>query len=226
MTIVSVKDLSVYTETNIPLVSHLTFSIEPSEILGLMGKSGCGKTTTAFALTRLLPTCFKIEGSVFFEGKNLLSTPNIQHIRGAKIGYILQDPFGSLHPAKKIISQIKETPYIHKIEDRHWISTLMQHLHIDHLLDRYPCELSGGQRQRVCIAIALSCRPKLLIADEPTTALDAILHKEILDLLKEIRDLYHISILFISHDKKAVNYICDRILKMENGQFVKEAALI
>jgi peptide/nickel transport system ATP-binding protein len=213
-------------------VKEVSFDIQPSEIVGLVGESGCGKSLSALSIPRLLSPEIKISGgNIFFEGRalNKLSERELQNIRGKEISMIFQEPGSSLNPLLKIGAQIEETLFLHgetdeKIRRRRALD-LMEKLGLagaEKLLDAYPHQLSGGMAQRVMIAIAAICRPKLLIADEPTTALDTHTQSQILDLLAGINREFGTAILFISHDLAVIKHLCSRVLVMYAGKIVEE----
>lgn len=226
MSLLTISSLSI-SSLDRKIVDQISFSLGKGEIVGLMGPSGSGKSTLAYSLVQMNPPSFTVSGSVTYKDKNLLALPEkkIREIRGQHIGFLQQDPFSSLHPAMRVKKQILESPISHGLDKKNtdiWISELVQFLQIDHLLDRYSYQLSGGQRQRVCLAMALSCKPSILIADEPTTALDEALHKEVLSLLSSLRERYALSIFFISHEKKSVEFLCDRYLILEKGKIINQ----
>ncbi len=223
MNILSIANLSIACQKK-SIIDRVSFSMAKGEVLGLMGPSGSGKSTIAKAIASLNPPSFRSSGSIVFLEQNLLdfSDNTIGRIRGKEMGFLAQDPFSALHPAKKIKHQIFEAPLFHKIcKTEEWIEELTHFIEIEHLLDRYPHQLSGGEKQRVCLAIALSCRPKLLIADEPTTALDEELHLEVLSLLYNLAKRYALSVFFISHDIQSITSLCDRYLLLEKGHIIK-----
>lgn len=206
-------------------VRGISFSIQEGEIVALVGESGSGKSAAVQALTRL--STASVEGSAYFEGEDLLkkSERQLREVRGKKIGMIFQDPLSSLNPTMKIGDQIAEGMIYHKLtgkKEAH--AKAVELLHRVGVPDpilraqQYPHSLSGGMRQRVLIATALACDPKLLIADEPTTALDVTISTQILSLLKSIRK----SLLLITHDLGVVSTVCDRVLVMYAGKIVEE----
>ena len=216
-----------------PAVSGLSLSIDKSEIVGLVGESGCGKSLTSLAVLGLLPTAAKrTSGAIYFDGKELtaLEAEAYRRLRGNDIALIPQDPLTSLNPVYSIGEQIAEVLRTHTnlrgaaLKER--VVELLESVKIPNAKDRYndyPHEFSGGMRQRVMIAMALSCEPKLLIADEPTTALDVTVQAQILDLMREIRQERGTAILMITHDLGVVAELCDRVMVMYAGQRMEEA---
>jgi oligopeptide transport system ATP-binding protein len=238
--LLTVKDLSVSflspDKTKNPAVLNVDFSLKEGEIVALVGESGCGKSATAKSLLRLFPkSAIDIKGSVFFQGIDLLSLPEyaLQKIRGKNIGMIFQDPMTSLNPTMRIGEQIiegyrKAHPEVsYKQALSKAIDTLesvgMQDAK-KRILD-FPHTLSGGMKQRVLIAIAIISSPKLLIADEPTTALDVTVQAQVLSVLQEIQKKLHMSILLITHDLSVVAGFCDRVLVMYGGKVVESASV-
>jgi ABC-type glutathione transport system ATPase component/ABC-type dipeptide/oligopeptide/nickel transport system permease subunit len=217
-----------------PVVHGVSFHLKRGETLGLVGESGSGKSVTAHALLRLLPLPARIVGgSVTFQDQDLLraSPDNLRRLRGNRVGYIFQDPLASLNPMFTVGDQIAEVIRLHSAcswkEAWEESVALLDSLQIAHAADRahsYPHELSGGMRQRVCIAMALANHPDLIIADEPTTALDVAVQRTVIDLLREsIRDS-GTTLLFISHDLALVSELCERVLVMRRGEIVEQGA--
>jgi oligopeptide transport system ATP-binding protein len=215
-------------------VRGIDFFLYEGETLGIVGESGCGKSATAKALMQLNPRySSELAGEVFYQGENLLSfsEKKMQRIRGKEIGMIFQDPMTSLNPTAKVGRQIMEGYLRHFPKTSHAqaqiiaIETLKQVgiPHPEERFDAYPHTLSGGMRQRIMIALALACKPKILIADEPTTALDVTIQAQILDLLKAIQKETKTSILLITHDMSVVAKMCDRVIVMYAGQMVESA---
>lgn len=234
--IIDVDNLSVsfhQGENDLHIVKNVSFSVNECETVALVGESGSGKSLTAHSIMRLLPypLAFHPSGQVHFDEKELLSLPlkAMQDVRGCGIGMIFQEPMSALNPLHTVEKQIAEIIKIHrkklsKKEIKEQVLELLNQVHIpdpEAKLKAYPHQLSGGQRQRVMIAMALANRPKLLIADEPTTALDVTVQKEILDLLKELQQQYQMSILLITHDLGVVNYIADKVLIMNQGEIIE-----
>ena len=214
-------------------VDDLSLTIEHGETLCLVGESGCGKSVTALSIPRLLsPPGRIIGGEIIFEGTNLASLPEkeMRRIRGDQIAMIFQDPMTSLNPVMTIGEQITEGIRAHRDISRSEARDLaiagMRDVAIpspELRLNQYPHEMSGGMRQRVMIAMALACNPKLLIADEPTTALDVTIQAQILDLLNDLRQRRHLALLLITHDFGVVAEMADRVAVMYAGQIVEEA---
>ena len=228
MTLLHVKNLSLSIAER-QLVKRVSFTINPGECLGLVGESGCGKTLLAQSI--LLPKACVDEGEILFQGENLLAktAPELRKIRGGKIGMIFQEPMTSLNPLMTVGDQIIETLQIHKRlskkEARQEAKALLASVGISESqlrIQQYPFEFSGGMQQRVMIAMAIACKPLLLIADEPTTALDVTLQAEILHLLAELQKEMGLGILFISHDLGVVAKLCKRVLVMHKGSIVEE----
>lgn len=215
-------------------VRGATFAIGANEIVGIVGESGSGKSAAAKAIVRLLPKhSTKVAGTIKFENRDLLSLKeeHMQEIRGHRIGMIFQDPLFSLNPTMRIGEQISEGirrhfPRSTKAEIQAKTIELLQNVGIASAKQRvndYPHTLSGGMRQRIMIAIALACSPSLLIADEPTTALDVTVQAQILDLLRSLQKKSSMSILLITHDLSLVAGFCDRVLVMYGGAIVEDA---
>ncbi len=232
--LLAIKDLSVRFSTPKGIFQALRgidLAIQRKEILALVGESGSGKTVTAMSIPRLLPNnALPPEGSVTFDGNNLLALPEseIQKIRGKRISVIFQDPANSLNPLHTISRQIAEVIMRHQLLGRkEAMSRVVNLLDIVGLpeaksrLDAYPHTFSGGQRQRIMMAMALANNPDLLIADEPTTALDVTIQAQILDLLRDIQARTQMSILFITHDLNIVSRIADRVAVMKDGEIVE-----
>src|SRR5580704_7795812 len=215
-------------------VDGIDLVIEEGQTLGLVGESGSGKSVTSLSIMRLLPEAnSRIEaGRIAFLGQDLVKLPDRQmrSVRGAKIGMIFQEPGTSLNPVFRVGRQMTEAIRIHqnvsKQTARDRALKLFEEVGIpdpERRLDSYPHEMSGGQKQRVMIAMALSCNPRLLIADEPTTALDVTIQAQILGLLRRLRDERGMSMLFISHDLGVIGEIADRVAVMYRGKIVEHA---
>jgi oligopeptide/dipeptide ABC transporter ATP-binding protein len=213
--------------------NHVSFSIAPGETLGLVGESGSGKSVTCRSILRLVPRPGEIlEGSIHFDGKDVLALParELRAIRGAEISMIFQDPMSSLNPVYTIGDQISEPLRMHRGMARRAARAEAEQL-LDRVgipsprerFDAYPHELSGGMRQRVMIAIAISCKPKLLLADEPTTALDVTIQDQILSLLLDLQADEGMAILLVSHDLGVIAQTCDRVCVMYGGYVVEES---
>jgi oligopeptide/dipeptide ABC transporter ATP-binding protein len=216
-------------------VDGVSFTVEPGKTLGIVGESGCGKSVTALSIMSLLPQppAKIVGGSVRFEGFDLakLSERDLEDVRGHEIAMIFQDPMTSLNPTLKIGTQIAETMERHLGLDRKQARKraieLLEEVHIPNAAERlndYPHRFSGGMRQRVMIAIAISCNPKLLIADEPTTALDVTVQAGILDLLEELQEGHEMAMILITHDMGVVAEAADDIVVMYAGQIVEQAS--
>jgi oligopeptide/dipeptide ABC transporter ATP-binding protein len=213
-------------------VNEISFFVNSGETVCIVGESGCGKTVTSLSILRLIPPNGRIiKGSILFKGKDLtkLSEEQMRNIRGKEISMIFQEPLTSLNPVFTIGSQITEAIMVHedvtKKEATDRCVTLLKEVGIpepEKRLHDYPHQLSGGQRQRVMIAIALACNPSLIIADEPTTALDVTVQAQILSLFKELQEKYKISLLYITHDLSVVAQIADRVCVMYSGIIVEE----
>ena len=230
-----IKDLSVIYETDLETVyavNGVTLSLEKGATLGLVGETGAGKTTLALTLMRLLPerTGKVTSGCITFEGENVVELPeaNIRKIRGDKIAMIFQDPMTSLNPVLTVGEQIAEALYVHNDSGR---SKEEIEARVDETLTlvgipparkhEYPHQFSGGMRQRVVIAIALSCEPDLLIADEPTTALDVTIQAQVLMMIRDLRDRLGTSMIMITHDLGIVAQTCDNVAVMYAGEIIE-----
>jgi len=236
--LLSVTNLNVSFATpggRVSVVEDLGFEIRPGEALGLVGESGCGKSVTAMTLMRLLPSppSYVDSGQVLFEGQDLLSLSDrrMRALRGDRIGMIFQEPMTSLNPVYSVAFQIEETLRIHRglygEAARSRARELLDLVGIgapERRLTQYPHELSGGLRQRVMIAIALACDPDLLIADEPTTALDVTIQAQIIKLLDRLRRELGMAVLMITHDLGVVAQTCDRVEVMYAGRIVERAS--
>lgn len=232
------KHLSIsFYDSPVPtkVLTDFSMTMAPGEILGIVGESGSGKTMMALALMGLLKKAAKIEsGEVLWEGKDLLcaSKEELRNLRGNEISMIFQEPMTSLNPVLPVGEQVEESLKIHtqmkKEERKARALEVMQSVELPNpreLYDKFPHQLSGGMRQRVMIASALVQNPKLMIADEPTTALDVTIQAEILKLLKKINREKKTAILFISHDLGVVRKLCDKVLVMHNGVIVEQGEI-
>ena len=215
-------------------VDGVSFTIAPGETLGIVGESGCGKSVTALSIMRLLPrkSGRVVGGSVSFEGHDLLSLDEAQmrNVRGNRIAMIFQEPMTSLNPLHTIGEQIAEAVRIHEgLSNDRALARAEEMLRLVHIPDArrrladYPHQFSGGMRQRVMIAMALACSPKLLIADEPTTALDVTIQAQILRLMLELKSRIGAAIILITHDLGVVAETCQRVIVMYAGRTVEEA---
>lgn len=234
--ILEIKELKTYFKTDkgfLRAVDGITLSINKGEIFGLAGETGCGKSVTALSILRLIqePPGFIAGGEISFRGQSILrmSEGSLRGIRGNKISMIFQDPFTFLNPVFTIQSQLVEPIRLHqKARKKEAISKAIDILKLVGISDPemrlkdYPHRLSGGMRQRIMIAEALSCHPELLIADEPTTALDVTIQSQILYLMKDIRERLGTAILLISHDLGVIAEVCDRLAIMYAGHIVEE----
>jgi oligopeptide/dipeptide ABC transporter ATP-binding protein len=238
--LLSVRDLTTHFFTRagvVHAVDGVSFDVEERRVLGIVGESGSGKTVTALSIIGLIPKppARIISGEVLFGDRDLtkLSERELEDVRGSQIAMIFQDPMTSLNPTLTIGTQITETIRRHfdvsKEEARKRAVALLEEVHIPKAasrLDDYPHRLSGGQRQRVMIAIALSCEPELLIADEPTTALDVTIQAQILDLLEELRESHGTAMILITHDMGVVAEAADDVIVMYAGQIVEQASVL
>lgn len=214
-------------------VDHVSFHVDQGEVVCIVGESGCGKSVTSLSIMGLLGRGGAvIDGSVLFDGKDLLTMKEkeLDQIRGDELTMIFQDPLTSLNPVFTVGSQLTESIRIHmhlsKEQARKRAIDLLTKVGMpdaEHVIRKYPHTLSGGMRQRVMIAMALSCNPKLLIADEPTTALDVTIQAQIMKLLKELQQGNHMSMILITHDIGLVANTADRVLVMYAGQIIEEA---
>ncbi len=236
--LLQIKDLKTYFDTDAGLVKAVDgvdLDVYRGEVLGLVGESGCGKSVTSLSIMRLVePPGEIIGGEMFFDGQELmaLAESDMTHIRGDRISMIFQQPLSSLNPVFKVGEQIAEVLQIHQSlkRDQGW-SKAVELLQMVGLPDpeqrahAYPHELSGGQAQRVMIAMALACSPALLIADEPTTALDVTIQAQILDLLRILRTRTNASIILITHDLGIIAELADRVAVMYAGRIVEQATV-
>lgn len=237
--LLDVKDLAVDFQTYgglVYAVRGVNFEVKKGETIGIVGESGCGKSVTAKSIMKLLPTPPTIykSGDITFDGKNIMSLTerDMEGIRGKDISMIFQDPMTSLNPTIKIGNQIMESYLKHyKSSRKEAYAKALQTLkqvgipQPEKRMEQYPHEFSGGMRQRVMIAIALVCQPKLIIADEPTTALDVTIQAQILELMKDIQKKNNMSIILITHDLGVVAEICDRVVVMYAGKVVETGSV-
>ncbi len=241
-----VENLSIHFEDRSEreeVVKNVSFAVENGDILGIVGESGSGKTMTALTIAGLLKKHAVLDGGrVWLDDTDLLglSEKEMRRVQGNEISMIFQEPMTALNPTMRIGQQVEEALLLHsrrrrrdrggrlrmeRREQRELALRALEEVELEHpeqLYKKYPHELSGGMRQRVMIAAAIVCRPKLLIADEPTTALDVRTQESILQLLKKLNRKYGMSILFISHNLRVVNTLCRRVLVMKDGQVVEE----
>ncbi|MDG6772895.1 dipeptide ABC transporter ATP-binding protein [Thiomicrorhabdus sp. ZW0627] len=230
--VLEVKDLQVAVGQS-ALIKGISFDIQAGEIFALVGESGSGKSLTSLAIMRLLPEALDVTaGSIYLNRQDLFALPEfqMQKVRGKQVAMIFQEPMTSLNPVMKVGDQVAEVLRVHLglsgKQAREKVVELFEEVGIPdagNRYDWYPHQLSGGQKQRVMIAMALACEPDLLIADEPTTALDVTIQAQVLDLLKQIRDARGLSILFITHDMGVVNEMADRVAVMKHGEIVEQA---
>ena len=241
-----VENLSIHFEDRSEreeVVKNVSFAVENGDILGIVGESGSGKTMTALTIAGLLKKHAVLDrGRVWLDDTDLLglSEKEMRRVQGNEISMVFQEPMTALNPTMRIGKQVEEALLLHsrrsrrdrggrlrmeRREQRELALRALEEVELEHpeqLYKKYPHELSGGMRQRVMIAAAIVCRPKLLIADEPTTALDVRTQESILQLLKKLNRTYGMSILFISHNLRVVNTLCRRVLVMKDGQVVEE----
>lgn len=228
--VLELQDLQVtlhQRKQQIPLVRGVSFSVAPGECLGILGESGSGKSMSIKAAMGLLDRNFQVSGSARLQGEELLgkSAEELRRLRGGKVGIVLQNPMTCFDPLYRIGAQIAETFAAHMdwsaAEIRQRSLALLEKMRIrnpEEVVEKYPHQLSGGMLQRIMIGIATAMTPELLIADEPTTAIDAITQFEILDELVRIKQTHQVAMLFISHDLSAISRIADRIVVLNQGQ--------
>lgn len=237
--LLEIKDLQVSFRTyggEVQAVRGVNFHVNKGECLGIVGESGCGKSVTSHAIMQLLktPQAQYKSGEIIFEGEDLLKRTDrqMQEIRGNKISMIFQDPMTSLNPTQRVGKQIAEVLIEHKgmnkkdaLKEAEHMLELVAVSQPDKRVSQYPHEFSGGMRQRAMIALALACNPTLLIADEPTTALDVTIQAQILELLQKIQKQRDMSIMLITHDLGVVAKMCDRVAVMYAGQIVEQGTV-
>lgn len=236
--LLEIEDLWVEYRTSggtVKAVNGLNMSVMMGETLGFVGETGAGKTTTAFSVMRILPDPPSkiVKGRIVCQGSDLLtlSKKQMRMVRGKEIAMIFQDPMTSLDPVKTVVSQIQEMIALHenlpRAEARAKAEDMLEVVGIKReRANDYPHQFSGGMKQRVVIAIALSCNPKLLIADEPTTALDVTIQAQVLELMKELKNKYRMSMIMITHDLGIVAEICDRVAVMYAGNIVERGTTV
>jgi len=231
--LLSVRDLHVTYKSaagGVPAVRGVDFELGRGETLGLAGESGCGKSTIAGALLRLLPPGTDVTGEVLLDGEDVLTMPadRLRVVRWTELAIVFQGALHSLNPVKRVGWQIGEAIVTHdpdasRSEVRNRVSGLLEVVGIPpRRIDDYPHQLSGGQRQRVLIALALACSPSLLIADEPTTALDVMVQAQVLKLLEDLQRNFGLAMIFITHDLSTLAYVCRRLAVMYAGRIVEE----
>lgn len=239
MALLEVKGLKTrfFTEDGVVhAVNGITYDLEEGEALGIVGESGCGKSVSVLSVMRLIPQPPGkiVGGEVFFEGRNLLKMDpeDVRKVRGNRIAMVFQDPMTSLNPVLTIGRQIDEALELHmdmdKNQARKRTIELLEMVGIPEAADRaddYPHQFSGGMRQRVMIAMALSCNPRILIADEPTTALDVTIQAQIVELVKRLRDDIGMSIIWITHDLGVVAGLAEKVIVMYAGHIVEKASV-
>lgn len=232
--LISIQNLSISFHSNkqlVKVVNSISFDVLENEILGIVGESGSGKSVTALSILKLLPKNKTVlKGAINYKKKNLLELDNfeIRKVRGKEIAIVFQEPMSALNPTMKCLDQLREcikdtTTNKESVEKR--MATLIKKVKldgVDNFNSKYPHQLSGGQKQRLMIAMAISSNPKVLIADEPTTALDVTVQKEIIELLLQIRNSEGLSIIFISHDLSLVSEIADKLIVMYKGEIVEQ----
>lgn len=232
----NLKTAFVTRERTTQAVRGVDLTVNRGEIVGIVGESGCGKSVTSLSIMQLLhDTPGEIQdGEIYFNGENLLnlSEREMQKIRGKEMAMIFQDPMTSLNPTMKIGKQLTQGIELHLSyspgKARHHAISMLKSIGIpraENIMEEYPHQLSGGMRQRVMIAMAMSCHPKLLIADEPTTALDVTIQAQILELMKDLQEEHDTAILMITHDLSVVAETCDRVVVMYAGTVVEEATV-
>jgi peptide/nickel transport system ATP-binding protein len=233
--VLSIRDLRVTFRTDdgtVSAVDGVSFDVAPGEVLGVVGESGCGKSVTAMSIAGLLPATASVTGSVRLRGRELVGAPEpvLREVRGNEVAYIFQEPMTSLNPVFTVGSQIAETLRIHQgMSRRAAVDRAVELLALVDIPEparrvrEYPHQFSGGMRQRVMIAMALACDPAVLVADEPTTALDVTVQAAVLDLLRDLGSRLHTAIVLITHDLGVVADIADRVLVMYAGRPVETA---
>ena len=236
--ILSVQDLKLWIDNDfgsVQILNGISFDIFRGQTLGIVGESGCGKSLTSFSVMRLLETPpVRYEGKILFQGQDVLkfSDKQMQKIRGRKMSMIFQEPMTSLNPLFTLGNQMAEPFMQHqgltKKEARQKSIEMLKMVRMaepEQRIDEYPHQLSGGMRQRVMIAMALACRPELLIADEPTTALDVTIQAQVLDLMRDLQRELGTAIAFITHDLGVIKEMCDRVVVLYCGEVMETAAV-
>lgn len=238
--LLEVKDLKTYFYTDdgvVKAVDGVNFSVEAGKTIGIVGESGCGKSITAMSILRLIPDPPGriVNGEVIFEGEDLtkVSDERIREIRGNNISMIFQEPMTSLNPVFTVGYQIGEVLMLHqKLSEEEARERAIEMISLvgipnpERIVDEYPHQLSGGMRQRIMIAMALACQPKLLIADEPTTALDVTIQAQILELMNGLKNRLNTSIMLITHDLGVIAEMADHVIVMYSGKVVEDAPVL
>lgn len=238
--LLEVKDLRTYFYTDdgvVKAVDGVEFEVKAGETIGIVGESGCGKSITAMSILRLIqsPPGKIVSGEILFEGEDLVkvSEKRIREIRGNSISMIFQEPMTSLNPVFTAGYQIEEILKLHQnLDEKEAREKAIEMIRMvgipnpERIADEYPHQLSGGMRQRIMIAMALACRPKMLIADEPTTALDVTIQAQILDLMNELKEKLNTSIMLITHDLGVIAEMADHVIVMYSGKVVEDAPTI
>lgn len=238
MSLLEVKNLHTYFDTRrgiVKAVDGISFTLEKGETLGIVGESGSGKSQTAMSILRLFePNQYIHEGQIFFEGVEISKLPDkdLLHIRGNSISMIFQEPMSSLNPVFTVKKQMNEVLKLHQgmteeeaTKKSYEMLKAVKIENPDRVLRSYPFQLSGGMSQRVMIAMALACNPRILIADEPTTALDVIIQAEILKLMNDLKNDFETAIMFITHDLGVIANMADRVIVMHGGKIVESAPI-
>ncbi|ACB86305.1 ABC transporter ATP-binding protein [Natranaerobius thermophilus] len=234
-TLLELKNLKTHFNTpdgTVSAVDDVNFQISTGETVGIVGESGCGKSVTSLSIMRLLPDTAQISGEISFRGEDLLqkSESQMRQIRGNEMSMIFQEPMTSLNPVYTIGNQISETLRLHQgLDKKQAFNKAIEYLNMVGIPSpkqrarEYPHQLSGGMQQRAMIAMALSCNPQLLIADEPTTALDVTIQAQILELMKDLKQRLSTAIIMITHDLAVVAEMCERVIVMYSGKVVEIA---
>lgn len=237
--LLEVKNLKTYFYTDdgiVKAVDGVNFSVDAGKTMGIVGESGCGKSITAMSILRLIPDPPGkiVDGEVIFNGEDLtkVSDKRIREIRGNDISMIFQEPMTSLNPVFTVGYQIEEVLMLHqKLEEKEAREKAIEMIRLvgipnpDRIVDEYPHQLSGGMRQRIMIAMALACQPRLLIADEPTTALDVTIQAQILELMNDLKNRLNTSIMLITHDLGVIAEMADHVIVMYSGKVVEDAPI-
>ena len=237
--IIEIKNLKTYFNTDEGIahaVDDVSFSVYPGETLGIVGESGCGKSVTSLSIMKLIPQPpgYFAGGEILYKGRNILDIPetDMREIRGNKISMIFQEPMTSLNPVFTVGHQIEEAIIVHQglnaVDARQKAIEMLKLVSIpspEQRADDYPHQLSGGMRQRIMIAMALSCNPEVLIADEPTTALDVTIQAQILELIEDLQKELNLAVIMITHDLGVVAEVCDRVVVMYAGQIVEKGSV-